>query len=1106
MFQVKLLDKLQIELDGSPIDTIVGIRSQAIFALLVMTPDTPIQRTELAGSLWPDSSEKQARTNLRREIHALKQHNEQFSACIVTQRNAIQWCMPDNWQVDVIVFEAAVRQFFSESDISSRIAIGATAVEIYQGELLPHLSGSVIQEKRDNLAADWLRLCDELISLLALNGDYERAVLLANRALCQEPLKESLYLQLMHIYLASDNDALAVQTYQRCAHQLRSDLGITPNSSLTSLLRKIRPEDSFDSNSEFDETIRNPCADLFVGRQQIRKKLSSIINSQRNPIILTVVSGEAGIGKTRLVEEVVRTTVPACNVAYARCYPGADRFSCSPFLQWMKSDLFQSLFSTTEPFWQAEIISDFPELQSDCYSGLSASTAQSGNRSRHRLFEALCKVVSTTIPASIGVHTHPLALVIDDIQWCDKDFIDFLIYLCHHSSDVSHPIRIIVTQRVESITAEHPLNSLTRQLVISRQLVQIPLEKFSDADSMQLARSIINSPAASNGMAEQLSKICQWACGNPFYIVEAVKYWCNVNTSSDHGTSHGDFSIPPRIDALIHERVQELCAAAQHVLQSASAIGRQVSVRSLKIVCELPSGQLAQITDLLWQKRFLKTTENGDYEFSHDCIREAIYTALLPAQRQELHGKVAAALEETYVVSLDGVCRHIGLHWRLANRADKAFHWNLRALEYAEHRLASRETTTLADECLKLLEHARIGDQFHDLRIDILVAKSHAVSISEGFGSDDELPILSELEASIQNTIDARRVFRVLGRLRLHASFSCKMNRALRLAQRQLTIATSIEDPILLIEVHRSLAFVHFQWGHFTNMADVSGTGITHTLKDNQSRECDGDSAGPSWNVAMLRALHVYGLLMTGSTDAARDAFAMCWDYELCKGDALARGLVSLWIGCIHLLLCDFDSADAVGHKMMLQGEAHDLQKIVLMGEYIRGCAALNRNEVTRAVQYIENAVSRIELFEEFMPAVTWYPDLADAYRRAGRVREALLVLEKAKTASRKSGIQTTESKRHCVLAQVLADTDADIKRVTNEFRMAVEIASKDNAVIYHLQALAAEYEYRASRGLPLRKTALRIKSLHRKFHNNGDSVDLQHAMSALAREPTVMR
>jgi DNA-binding SARP family transcriptional activator len=232
--RLHMLGDFQLILEDAPVKIIDAPRLQSLLAYLAIHHGVPQSRSRLAYLFWPDSTDDQARTNLRNLIFKLRQAIPGVERLLQVDWHTLQWCNDETLTVDVTEFELAVAcanlAEQEEDHITLRLAL-ERAARLYRGELLPGYYDEWILLERDRLNQLFLGVLERLIALLAKEGKYQEAIRVAQRLLRHDPLNEAAYRNLMHLYAASGNRAAAERTYQNCLTVLERELAVGPSKA-----------------------------------------------------------------------------------------------------------------------------------------------------------------------------------------------------------------------------------------------------------------------------------------------------------------------------------------------------------------------------------------------------------------------------------------------------------------------------------------------------------------------------------------------------------------------------------------------------------------------------------------------------------------------------------------------------------------------------------------------------------------------------------------------------------------------------------------------------------------------------------------------------------
>jgi len=310
ILNIHLLGQFNLLVDGESINTLAAERPQTLLAYLLLHRHAPQSRQYLAFLLWPDSSESQARSNLRNLLYTLRQALPDADRFLEIEPMTLGWRAEAPFVLDVAQFEQAVDQAGQIEDPVKVQGFLETAVALYRGDLLPANYDDWLIPWREELRQRFLQALDKLIELMERSGDYRAAIHHTQRLLQQDPLNEVTYVRLMRLHALSGDRAGVRRTYQACVTTLARELGVEPGLALQDAFAELlRMEVSWPAEStEFAQPISAASAwrprplpvpaTLFIGRET---ELAEIAGLLADPACrLVTIVGMGGMGKTRL--------------------------------------------------------------------------------------------------------------------------------------------------------------------------------------------------------------------------------------------------------------------------------------------------------------------------------------------------------------------------------------------------------------------------------------------------------------------------------------------------------------------------------------------------------------------------------------------------------------------------------------------------------------------------------------------------------------------------------------------------------------------------------------------------------------------------------------
>ena len=285
-----------------------GDKPISLLAYLLLHRETTVSRQHLAFTLWPDSSESQARTNLRNLFFTLRQTLPNADTYLLADSVTLQWRSDAPISLDVADFEAAIAQAKTDASPDDKISSLETAVSLYKGDLLPGNYDDWIMPIRESLRQSYLDALYQLVALLEEQQDYRAAIGYSQRLLQLDPLDETAYVQLMRLYARSGDRAGVRRVYETCQATLRRELDVEPSSAtqaayeqllrLEATVTAIHPPSSLAMPTTLTPKPLPMPATPFIGREVELAQIAELLADPACRLITIV--GPGGIGKTRL--------------------------------------------------------------------------------------------------------------------------------------------------------------------------------------------------------------------------------------------------------------------------------------------------------------------------------------------------------------------------------------------------------------------------------------------------------------------------------------------------------------------------------------------------------------------------------------------------------------------------------------------------------------------------------------------------------------------------------------------------------------------------------------------------------------------------------------
>jgi DNA-binding CsgD family transcriptional regulator/tetratricopeptide (TPR) repeat protein len=360
-----------------------------------------------------------------------------------------------------------------------------------------------------------------------------------------------------------------------------------------------------------------------IGRSVELKHLGSLIGvgTSGQPPSAVLVGGDAGVGKTRLITELIgAVTDSGWQASVGHCIDLGD--SPLPYLP------FTQILARLRSEWPAEaetLVQRRPALRP--LMPVTGSRAEENGQlmavDRAALFEAVAAVFD-----HLGA-SRRLLWVVEDVHWADRSTREMITYLLSHPP--ANPATLIVTYRLDDLHRRHPLRPVLGEWGRLSGVERFTVPPLNEAGVRGMVRALQQSALSEADVATIVSR----AEGNPFFVEELV------GASRD-----GSRSLPADLSDLLLVRVDSLEDPARRVVRAASVSGREVAHRLLATVADIDAAELETALRAAVDAKIIVATNGDRYSFRHALLSEAIYSDLLPGERVRLHAAYGRALAD----------------------------------------------------------------------------------------------------------------------------------------------------------------------------------------------------------------------------------------------------------------------------------------------------------------------------------------------------------------------------------------------------------------------------------------------------------------------------
>jgi len=910
-------------------------KAKALFQILLVEPGRLVSKDQILEYLWPNLPLRKAQNNLWVTVSQLRrvlQPNLQPrapSAYIIKQGEGYCFNIESDYWLDGEAFAEHLAAAQSTTDLTTCITDWEAARALYKGD---YLSDERYAEWAQFPRIQWNRRFEHLMVNLALayrqNGRYQQAITLCREILTMDSINEPAARLLMSSYAALGERTTALKVYAELVSSLQDEIGVEPLPETVELVSQIKlPDGNWKRDEKVYPLVSTPLQipSPFVGRgaeiDQLTRLLKQVAVGQGQMVLIT---GEPGIGKSRLVSETVLIAhQDGYRVLSAHCYHVEQAMPYQPLIDLVRQVMaYDGLWKQLAPVWLRELAILVPEMEETAAAATTVSSPSDelDESQQGRLYQAIFQLFAKQ--AQQG----KLLFVIEDIHWADPATLQCLHYLARHIVKVS--LIFIFTLRGESISTDADLVAMLHSLQRESHVVSLPLSRLTDVDTTAL----LEQTADTAPYVDQLSRwLYQETDGNPFFFTSMLQSMREDGLLDDAVEKNWpalaridpSLALPDAVRDLVRDRLQHLPFTEQEALNWLAVYGRPLDFSTLQAISLQPHMTLLNAVEKLVERQLLVET-TGQYDFDHHKIRDVVYYDLSAARRKLYHHQIAETLQGMPLSpSNASILAH---HFERGRENEVALAYWMQAGKYAQDTYAYQQSVHHYERALALADqpsaqmdaYLGLGNAFmflddHEAATTVIQQALHlaerlndltrragllyilALNINRQHQPDGGVPeVEAALSAAEQAGNDLYLAQSLLLLTEVHES-SGDLSSALETASRAQKVSIELNDIQLQARATVEIGFLNTQRAEFNEAVIAAEHGLKLLAESD-----DRSAIAYAWNIL--------GRALGGRGDYSRglEAFDHCREEAQITGDRYLLAQVFNMQGWLYRELGDY--------------------------------------------------------------------------------------------------------------------------------------------------------------------------------------------------------
>ena len=811
---------------------------------------------------------------------------------------------------------------------------------------------------------------------------------------------------------------------------------------------EIQKSDSLERLSAGRDTGRT----ALVGRDsELTLLMERWAQAKESPGQVVMISGEAGIGKSRLVDA-LRESVTADNASRLV-------FECSPYymnsalypvidhlrrtLQFSRDDsadtkaekLEQLLkphgFNLQEavPLFATLLTVQMPER----YPPLDLPAKKQSQMTQELLVSWLVE----------QAERRAVLMLFEDLQWADPSTLDLLGLL----------IDEVPTSRLLTVFTYRPefdppwtLRSYVTQLIVNR---------FTSVQVEEMVGEIAGKPFPQEVMEQVVEK----TDGVPLFVEEVTKVLLESGCLEEKKDSFeltaplSPLAVPATLHDSLTARLDRL-SQSRMIAQVGAAIGREFSYELILAVSDVAEEALQLDVGRLVDSELVFRKGRGPharYVFKHALVQDVAYQSLLRTKRQQYHRKIALALEDRFPETIDQHPELLAYHYTSAGVNERAILYWHKAAERAIAQSTHREAISHLTKGLELMESLEESTDRHRLELKFQISLGVSLQATKGYGSEEVLTTYERARRLCQRLGESEQLFPVLYGLFRSKLLRAQYAGARELGEELLLLAEGLQNPGFLAAAHRALGSTLFYVGEstkaVTHLREVLNSDIA---PEDRPHAFLYDVVDP-WVTA--HSYSAWALWLLGYPDQARSESRQAVSTAESIGHPFSSALALSFSTWLHQFCRDTDRTRQLAEVAVALSTEHGFPFWIGWGKVLQGWTLAEEGRDDEAIATMRQGLLDWKKQGSELGWSYFLVLLSEVYSNTGKTSEGLEALKEAEEFVDRTGERWWESERCRMQGELLKNGGSSEQEVEQWFQRALDVARQQQAKSLELRA-----------------------------------------------------